>query len=84
MDYIIGALAVYKIVQLLDALAPKEAMPWVKVLVGIVFGYIVSFVMNMPDRWTSGLAVATLAGTCHGVLRFITLIGDSAGRKAPR
>ena len=84
MDYIIGALAVYKIVQLLDALAPKEAMPWVKVLVGIVFGYIVSFVMNMPDRWTSGLAVATLAGTCHGVLRFITLIGDSAGRKIPR
>lgn len=84
MNYIIGALAVYKLVQLLDALAPKEAMPWVKVLVGIIFGYVVSFVMNMPDKWTSGLAVATLAGTCHGVLRFITLIGDSAGRKVTR
>jgi hypothetical protein len=84
MNYIIGALAVYKIVQLLDALSPKEAMPWVKVLVGIVFGYIVSFVTDMDDRWTSGLAVATLAGTCHGVLRFITLIGDSAGRRSPR
>jgi hypothetical protein len=84
MNYIIGALAVYKIVQLLDALSPKEAMPWVKVLVGIVFGYIVSFVTHMDDRWTSGLAVATLAGTCHGVLRFITLIGDSAGRRSPR
>jgi hypothetical protein len=84
MNYIIGALAVYKIVQLLDALSPKEAMPWVKVLVGIVFGYIVSFVINLPDKWTSGLAVATLAGTCHGVLRFITLMGDSAGRKVTR
>lgn len=84
MNYILGALAVYKIVQLLDALAPKEAMPWVKVLVGIVFGYIVSFILGLPDRWTTGLAVATLAGTCHGVLRFITLIGDSAGRRSPR
>jgi len=84
MNYIIGALAVYKIVQLLDALSPKEAMPWVKVLTGMVFGYIVSFVTHMPDRWTSGLVIATLAGTCHGVLRFITLIGDSAGRRSPR
>jgi hypothetical protein len=84
MDYIIAALAVYKLVQLLDALAPKEAMPWVKVLVGIVFGYIVTFVINLPDKWTSGLVVATLAGTCHGILRFITLIGDSAGKRTPR
>lgn len=84
MNYVLAALAVYKIVQLLDALAPKEAMPWVKVLVGIIFGYIVSFVTNLPDRWTAGLVVATLAGTCHGVLRFITLIGDSAGRKVTR
>jgi uncharacterized membrane protein YkgB len=84
MDYVLGALAVYKIVQLLDALAPKEAMPWVKVLVGIVCGYIVSFVINTPDKWVSGLVIATLAGTCHGVLRFITLIGDSAGKRTPR
>lgn len=84
MNYIIAALAVYKIVQLLDALSPKEAMPWVKVLIGMVFGYMSVFIMNLPDKWTSGLAVATLAGTCHGVLRFITLIGDSAGRRSPR
>lgn len=84
MDYIFGALAVYKIVQLLDALTPKEAMPWVKVLVGIVFGYGVSFVIDTPDKWTSGLVIATLAGTCHGILRFVTLMGDSVGRRISR
>lgn len=84
MNYIIGALAVYKIVQLLDALAPREAMPWVKVATGIIVGYVVSMTTSMDGGWTSGLVVATLAGACHGLLRFITLIGDSAGRRPPR
>lgn len=84
MNYLIAALAVYKIVQLLDALSPKEAMPWVKVLAGIVFGYIVALVTHVPNGWTAGLTVATLAGATHGVLRFITLIGDSAGHRTRR
>ena len=84
MNYIIAALAVYKLVQLLDALTPKEAMPWVKVLVGVVLGYVASFVTNLPNKWTAGLAVATLAGACHAVLRFLTLMGDMAARRTIR
>jgi hypothetical protein len=67
--------------QFLNIMTPKEAMPWVKVLVGILLGYSVSFVTNLPDKWVSGLVVATLASACHGVLRIITLHGDLAARK---
>jgi hypothetical protein len=28
MNYILGALAVYKVLQIVDLLLPKEAMPW--------------------------------------------------------
>lgn len=84
MTYLLGALAVYKLVQLSDALAPKEAMPWVKIVIGIIAGYLVTFTTSVPNEWTSGLVVATLAGACHGLLRFITLIGDSAGRRIIR
>lgn len=84
MNYIIAALAVYKVVQLIDALTPKEAMPWVKVLVGIVLGYVVTFVIDLPDKWIAGLTVATLAGACHALLRLITLVGDMATRRIVR
>jgi hypothetical protein len=67
--------------QFLNIMTPKEAMPWVKVLAGILLGYSVSFVTNLPDKWVSGLVVATLASACHGVLRIITLHGDLAARK---
>jgi hypothetical protein len=82
MNYIIAALAVYKLVQLLNVLTPREAMPWVKILAGVAFGYGASFVLNIEDMWTSGLVVATLAGACHGVLRMITLVGDMSQRKS--
>jgi hypothetical protein len=81
VNYLISALAVYKVMQFLNIMTPKEAMPWVKVLVGILLGYSVSFVTNLPDKWVSGLVVATLASACHGVLRIITLHGDLAARK---
>jgi len=81
MNYLISALAVYKVMQFLNIMTPKEAMPWVKVLAGILLGYSVSFVTNLPDKWVSGLVVATLASACHGVLRIITLHGDLAARK---
>jgi hypothetical protein len=82
MNYIIAGLAVYKLVQLLNVITPREAMPWVKILAGVVFGYGASFVLNIEDMWTSGLVVATLAGACHGVLRMITLVGDMSQRKS--
>lgn len=82
MNYIIAGLAVYKLVQVLDLLTPREAMPWVKVLVGVLLGYGASFVLQIEDIWTSGLVVATIAGACHGLLRMITLVGDMAQRKS--
>lgn len=81
MSYLLAGFAVYKLMQLLNTLTPKEAMPWVKVLAGIVFGYGVSFITNLPDKWTSGLVVATIASACHGLLRLLTLHGDLAARK---
>jgi hypothetical protein len=82
MTYIIAGLAVYKLVQILDLLTPREAMPWVKVLAGVALGYGASFVLNIEDMWTSGLVVATLAGAAHGVFRMITFVGDMAQRKS--
>ena len=82
MNYVIAGLAVYKLVQLLNVLTPREAMPWVKILAGVAFGYGASFVLSIEDMWTSGLVVATLAGACHGVLRMITLVGDMSQRKS--
>lgn len=82
MSYLLAGFAVYKLMQLLNCLTPREAMPWVKVLFGIVAGYGTAFIINLPDKWTSGLAVATIASACHGVLRLITFHGDLAGRKS--
>lgn len=82
MTYLLTALAVYKVVQMLDLLTPREAMPWVKVVAGIVLGYGASFLVDVENRWTAGLTIATLAGACHGVLRLVTLLGDMAQRKS--
>jgi hypothetical protein len=84
MTYVLAGLAVYKIVQLLDALAPREAMPWVKVSFGILFGYIAALTTGLTERWTDGLAVATIAGAVQATLRLMTLLGDWAVRKSVR
>jgi F0F1-type ATP synthase assembly protein I len=84
MNYIIGALAVYKVLQVLDALTPKEAMPWVKIIFGVLLGYIVTMLIPVDHKPVAGLVIATLAGTCHGLLRLVTLLGDMAKRKASR
>lgn len=81
MNYLLAGLAVYKLMQFLNTMTPKEAMPWVKVLLGIVLGYIVAIVTNIPNEWTNGLVVATIASACHGLLRLLTLHGDLAARK---
>lgn len=82
MTYLLAGLAVYKLVQILDLLTPKEAMPWVKVLVGTAIGYGVSFIAQTENKWIDGLVIATIAGACHGILRMVTLVGDMAQRKS--
>ena len=82
MNYLIAGLAVYKTVQILDLLTPKEAMPWVKVLVGTAIGYGASFIIDVDNKWIAGLTIATIASACHGVLRLITFMGDMAQRKS--
>ncbi len=82
MNYLFAGLAVYKLVQLFNSLTPREAMPWVKVLLGILLGYALSFPFGLPDRWTSGLVVATIASASHTVLRCFTLFGDMAFKKS--
>jgi hypothetical protein len=82
MEYILGALAVYKLLQVVDLLLPKEPMTWVKVLAGIVASYAVSFLVDLDNMVLGGLIIATLAGACHTVLRCLTLMGDMAFRKS--
>jgi len=84
MSLIIASLAVYKLMQALDALTPREAMPWVKVLAGTALGYGAAAIARLDDLLLSGLAVATLAGSVHAVLRLVTLVGDLARKRSLR
>ena len=84
MNYILAGLAVYKAIQVLDALTPKEAMPWVKIVFGVLLGYLSLTLIDVPNVALGGLAVATIAGTVHAVLRLMTLMGDWAHRKSTR
>jgi len=78
MELLFAALAVYKFVQIIDMLLPKEPMPWVKVIATLVISYIVVVVLWTEKMWMDGLVVATLAGIVHSVIRMITLMGDMA------
>ena len=84
MELIVGALAVYKVVQLLDLLTPKEAMPWVKVVFTLALSYAVVFILWTTNPWVDGLAVATLAGATHAIIRMFLLMGDMARHKSVR
>lgn len=84
MNYIIAGLAVYKLVQVVDALTPKEAMPWVKILFSILIGYVSTLFIGLEHPVLDGLAVATIAGMVHAVLRLLTLLGDWAQRRITR
>jgi len=84
MNYIIAGLAVYKMVQILDVLTPREAMPWVKIIFGVLLGYVSTMLLTVPNVPLGGLVIATIAGTVHGLLRLLTLLGDWAQRKATR
>jgi len=67
---------VYKVVQILDALTPKEAMPWVKVIVSTLISFGAAALMGTGNLIIYGFAVATVAGSVHTVLRLVTLMGD--------
>lgn len=78
MELLLVALAVYKIVQILDLFLPKEPMPWVKVVATVVVSYGLVFAVWTDNIWLDGLAVATIAGIVHSLIRMITLMGDMA------
>lgn len=84
MELIIAALAVYKIVQVINSLLPKEPMPWVKVVAATVVSYGIVIAFQLDDPWITGLAVATVASAVHTLLRLLTLAGDYAQRKSIR
>lgn len=84
INILLASLAVYKTIQLLDSLLPREAMPWVKILASIVLGYGAGLLMGCPDIAINGLAIATLSGTVHAIHRLLTLSGDAAHRKSLR
>lgn len=84
MDYILGALAVYKITHVLDMVTPKEAMPWVKVVFSLLVSFIISFVLGLPNVFIAGCVIATLSGTVHALLRLVMLLGDMTQRKTLR
>lgn len=88
---IITALAAYKLSQVILVLLPREPMPWVKVLAGVVVSVgLVALVGSSAFGVREGfgefvaysLAVATLAGATHTVLRLLTYLGDMALRRA--
>jgi hypothetical protein len=82
MELLLCSLAVYKFVQVSEALVPKEPMPWVKVIFSAASSYAVGAIAGVGDLWVSGLVIATLAGTVHAILRLLTLVGDMAYRKS--
>lgn len=84
MNYILGALAVYKLIQIIDALTPREAMPWVKIVATTVVSYLVTIVVPVGEPVIGGLVISALAGVTHTLLRLLTLMGDMAQRKAIR
>ena len=80
MDYIIGALAVYKVVHLLELALPRPVETWVKVAASVVLSYAAAVLLWTDHLPISGLVIATLASVIHAVLRLLTLAGDLAMR----
>jgi hypothetical protein len=84
MDYIIGALAVYKVVHLLELALPRPVETWVKVAASVVLSYAAAVLLWTDHLPISGLVIATLASVIHAVLRLLTLAGDLAMRRTIR
>lgn len=84
MELLLAALAVYKVVQILDLFLTKEPMPWVKVVATLVMSYASVLILWTDTIWLDGLVVATIAGIVHSLIRMITLMGDMARTKSLR
>lgn len=84
MNLFLCSLAVYKVVQIINSLLPREPMPWVKVIAATAISYIFVIAFQLDDPWITGLAVATVASGVHTLLRLLTLAGDYAQRKSIR
>lgn len=84
MELLLAALAVYKVVQILDLFLTKEPMPWVKVVATLVMSYASVLILWTDIIWLDGLVVATIAGIVHSLIRMITLMGDMARTKSLR
>jgi len=82
MELLLAALAVYKVVQILDLFLTKEPMPWVKVVATLVMSYASVLILWTDIIWLHGLVVATIAGIVHSLIRMITLMGDMARTKS--
>jgi presenilin-like A22 family membrane protease len=78
----IAALAVYKALQVILSLLPREVQPWVKVLSGVILALGATALAGVDNFVLSAFAVATLAGATHSVLRMVTYLGDLALRKS--
>lgn len=78
----IAALAVYKSMHIITSLLPREVMPWVKVVVGTVLSFGAAWLAGLESYLLSALAVATLAGATHTIIRLLTYVGDMAARKS--
>lgn len=76
MTLLLGALAVYKMVQLIESVLPKDPMPWVKILGAVLLSFVVTFVTSLANPFVAAFAMATIAGAVHTVLRTLTFIGD--------
>jgi hypothetical protein len=84
MDYIIGALAVYKTVHLLELALPRPVEAWVKIASSVVLGYGAAVLLWADHLPLAGLVIATLASLLHAMLRLLTLAGDLVMRRTIR
>ena len=84
MDYIIGALAVYKTVHLLELALPRPVETWVKVAASVALSYGAAVILWTDHLLISGLVIASLASVVHAVLRLLTLVGDLVMRRTIR
>lgn len=91
MIYIFGALAVYKMLQIILSVIPKEPMAWVKAVAAWLLACVVVWILhdyiseeNFGWVFVSTFVVATLSGLVHTVNRLLTYLGDLAARKSIR
>lgn len=79
---LIAALAVYKALQVVLVLLPREVQPWVKTVAGVLLALAAAALAGVDNFVLSALCIATLAGAAHSLLRLVTYLGDLAMRKS--